>query len=117
MGSRRMELERRSDELLANSEDDRPDYPCHTERWMNILSRRECDGADRTPAPGGEIEATLARIVVDAHLTRRQRMVIRWVVRGVSQREIAEMLGLSEAQVSRIKSAAWDRLRREGVLP
>lgn len=113
----RRELERRSDELVVGSRDGDEEYPCHTERWMDILARREAPGVERAAAPGGEIEATLARMVVDANLTRRQRMVIRWVARGVSQREIARMLGLSEAQVSRIKSAAWDRIQRAGVRP
>ncbi len=116
--SRRKKLERRSDELLAENESDcDEEYPCHTERWMQILARREAKQDAPPAAPGGEIEAALARMVVDANLTRRQRMVIRWIVRGVSQRQIAEMLGVSESQVSRIKSAAWDRLRREGVRP
>jgi DNA-binding CsgD family transcriptional regulator len=109
------ELERSSDELLTQSRSrgGDEDYPCHTERWMDILSRRERPGVERIAAPGGEIEASLAGMVVHANLTRRQRMVVRWVVRGISQREIAKRLGLSEAQVSRIKSAALDRIRRE----
>ncbi|MFP4248691.1 MAG: sigma factor-like helix-turn-helix DNA-binding protein [Armatimonadota bacterium] len=117
--SRQNELERQSDALITASGDGggRKEYPCHTERWMDILARREQPGAERAEAPGGEIEAKLAGIVVNANLTRRQRMVIRWVARGVSQREIAGMLGLSEAQVSRIRSAALDRIRREGALP
>ena len=69
------------------------------------------------PAPAGEIEARLAGMVVDAQLTRRQRMVVRWIARGQSQRQIAAMLGISEAQVSRVKSAAFARMRREGLLP
>lgn len=118
VGKRRREMEERSDELLAQSGRDggREEYPCHTERWMQILGRRDRPGIERVPAPGGEFEAKLAGMVVHANLTRRQRMVVRWVMRGVSQREIAEMLGLSESQVSRIRSAALDRLRREGVL-
>ncbi len=116
-GCRRSELERRSDELLTDDADDRAEYPCHTERWMDIVARRESPGVERAPARGGEIEARLAGMVVDASLTRRQRMVVRWLARGLSQREIAETLGLSEAQVSRIKSAAFERMRREGVLP
>jgi DNA-binding NarL/FixJ family response regulator len=112
------ELERRSDELLADSvrERGRGEYPCYTRRWMEILGRRECEGIDRVPDAGGEIEAMLGAMVVNANLTRRQRMVIRWIVRGISQREIAEMMGLSEAQVSRIKHAAFERMRREGVV-
>ena len=35
---------------------------------------------------------------------------------GVPQRRIAGMLGISESQVSRIRSAALERMRREGVL-
>jgi DNA-binding CsgD family transcriptional regulator len=84
---------------------------------MDILGRRERPGVERAAAPGGEIEAKLAGMVVHANLTRRQRQVIRWVVRGISQREIAEMLGISESQVSRIRSAAIERIRREGALP
>lgn len=115
---RRRELERRSDALLAESGQDRSrkEYPCHTERWMDILGRRERPGIEAVPAPGGEIEAKLAGMVVNANLTRRQRMVIRQVMRGVSQREIAQTLGISESQVSRIRSAALERLRGEGGL-
>jgi DNA-directed RNA polymerase specialized sigma subunit len=83
---------------------------------MDILGRRERPGVERAPAPGGEIEAALAGMVVNANLTRRQRMVIRGLSRGHSGREIAGMLGISESQVSRIRSAALDRMRREGVL-
>jgi len=117
--SRERDLERSSDALLAENgwQDECGEFPCHTERWMDILGRRERPGVERAPAPGGEIEATLAAMVVNANLTRRQRMVIRWVVRGTSQREIAQMMGLSEAQVSRIRSAALQRIRREGLAP
>ncbi len=112
-------LERRADDLLAESirEHGRGEYPCYTERWMNLLSERERPGIDRVPAPHsiGEVEARLGGIVVDADLTRRQRMVIRWLVRGISQRQIAEMLGISESQVCRIKQAAIDRMRRAEV--
>ncbi len=114
---RETERERLSDELLAESirRHGRGDYPCYTARWLQILSGRETGDVERTPAPGGEIEAMLGAMVVDAKLTRRQREVIRWIVRGLSQREIAKMLGISEAQVSRIRRAALERLRREGV--
>lgn len=117
--SREDEMERRSDELINESRRDagRAEYPCHTERWMDILGRRERPGAERAAAPGGEIEAKLASMVVDANLSRRQRMVVRLIARGMTQRQIAETLGLSESQVSRIKSAALDRIQREGLLP
>jgi DNA-binding CsgD family transcriptional regulator len=117
-GGRRHELERRSDQLIADSGRDggAVEYPCHTERWMDILGRREQAGVEGIPSSGGEVEAKLAALVVDANLTRRQRMVVRWVARGLSGREIARMLGISESQVSRIRSAALDRIRREGVL-
>jgi len=116
---KRTEMERCSDELLAESGQDgeREEYPCHTERWMDILSRREGPGVERVAAPGGEVDAKLTGMVVNANLTRRQRMVVRWVARGASHREIAERLGLSESQVSRIRSTAIERIRREGVLP
>lgn len=117
MVARHNELERRSDELLIDGEQGRREYPCHTERWMEILGRRERPGIERVPAPAGEIEAKLAGMVVDAQLTRRQRMVVRWLARGQSQRQIAAMLGISEAQVSRVKSAAFARMRREGLAP
>ena len=85
---------------------------------MNELSRRERPGVEEMPVPNrGMLEARLGGMVVNANLTRRQRMVIRWIARGVSQREIAEMLGLSEAQVSRIKHAAIQRMQKAGVLP
>ncbi|MFW5866431.1 MAG: sigma factor-like helix-turn-helix DNA-binding protein [Armatimonadota bacterium] len=117
--NREREIERSSDALLAECrrDNDAGEYPCHTERWMDILARRERSGVEYAPAPGGEVEAKLAAMVVSANLTRRQRMVVRWVVRGVAQREIAQMMGLSESQVSRIRSAALERIRREGVLP
>ena len=83
--ARHNELERRSDELLIDGEQGRREYPCHTERWMEILGRRERPGIERVPAPAGEIEAKLAGMVVDAQLTRRQRMVVRWLARGQSQ--------------------------------
>lgn len=114
---RHAELERRSDRLLAGSirERGRGAYPCFTERWLEILGGRERGDVERLPGAGGEIEAMLGAIVVDAKLTRRQRTVVRYVARGISQREIAHMMGISEAQVSRIRSAALERLRREGL--
>ena len=113
---RRMEQD--SDDLLAESirEHGRGEYPCYSGRWMELLAGRETGGVEYEPGAGGEIEAMLGGMVVDANLTRKQRMVVRWVVRGVSQREIARMMGLSEAQVSRIRSAAIERLRREGLV-
>ncbi|MGD9497880.1 MAG: sigma factor-like helix-turn-helix DNA-binding protein [Armatimonadota bacterium] len=112
-------LERQADALLAQSirERGRGEYPCFTERWMDLLARRERPGVEELPASSpGELEAKLGGMVVNAGLTRRQRMVIRWLARGVSQREIAQMLGLSESQVCRIKQAALQRLRRsEGL--
>jgi DNA-directed RNA polymerase specialized sigma subunit len=71
------------------------------------------------PAPesAGEAHGRLARLVVDADLTRRQRLVIRCLARGRSQREIAALLGLSESQVCRIKQAALARLRAVGEMP
>lgn len=113
------ELERRSDRLLVESgtQGGREEFPCHTERWMDIIARREGPGVERVAAPGGEVEASLAGMVVHANLTRRQRMVVRCVVHGISQREIARMLGLSESQVSRIRQAALERIRRAGVRP
>jgi len=114
-------LERQADALLSGSirERGRGDYPCYTERWMRLLAERERAGVEELPArpAGGEFEAMLGRMVVDADLTRRQRMVVRWVARGISQREIARMLGLSESQVCRIRQAAAERMRRAGVLP
>ncbi len=114
-------LERQADELLTRSirERGRGDYPCYSERWMRLLAERERPGVEDLPAPSscGEFEAMLGGMVVDADLTRRQRMVIRWVARGISQREIAEMLGLSESQVCRIRQTALARMRRAGVLP
>ena len=112
----RNELERHADALLTEHAQGAAEYPCHTERWMDILSRREAPGADLAPASVGEIEARLARLVVNATLTRRQRMVVRGLVSGLSQREIAAKLDISEAQVSRIKSGALQRMRSEGVL-
>lgn len=114
----RRDLERAADELLGASARDhgRGDYPWYSERWMELLGRRERPGVEDLPAPesAGEAHARLARLVVDANLTRRQRMVVRWLARGLSQREIAAMLGLSESQVCRIKQAALDRLRAVG---
>jgi len=114
-------LERQADELLTRSTRERGggDYPCHTERWMRLLAERERPGVEDLPAPPscGEFEAMLGGMVVNADLTRRQRMVIRWVARGISQREIAAKMGLSESQVCRIRQAALQRMRRAGVLP
>lgn len=109
------DLERAADALLSASahEDGHGDYPWYSERWLELLARRERPGVEELPAPegGGAAEARLAGLVVDAGLTRRQRMVIRWLARGLSQREIASLLGLSESQVCRIKQAALKRLR------
>lgn len=119
-GRRERELERRADELLVESirRHGRGEYPCYTERWMNLLSERECPGVEKLPSPpiAGEFEAIIGGMIVDANLTRRQRMVIRWIARGLSQRQIAEMMGLSESQVCRIKQAALRRMREAGVL-
>lgn len=117
---RERDLERRADELLAESvrRDGRGEYPFYTERWLRELRRRERSGVEYMPARGGgRLEARLGGMVVDAQLTRRQRQVIRWVVRGISQREIARMLGISESQVCRVKQAAIRRMRDTGVLP
>jgi len=114
----RRDLERGADELLNTSarEDGRGDYPWHSERWMELLARRERPGVEELPAPehAGAAQARLAGLVVDADLTRRQRMVVRWLARGLSQREIAALLGLSESQVCRIKQAAFERVRAVG---
>ncbi|HCA47696.1 MAG TPA: hypothetical protein DEP45_10185 [Armatimonadetes bacterium] len=109
-------LERQADTLLAEHAQRSPEYPCYTERWMDILARRDAPGADLAPDHGGEVEGRLAAMVVNAALTRRQRTVVRGLARGLSQREIAVKLGLSEAQVSRIKAGALQRIRSEGVL-
>ncbi len=114
-------LERQADELLARSirERGRGEYPCYTERWMRLLAERECPGVEDLAAPPtcGEFEAMLGGMVVDADLTRRQRTVIRWAARGLTLREIAQMMGLSESQVCRIRQAALERMKRAGVLP
>lgn len=112
------DLERAADALLSASahEDGRGDYPWYSERWLELLARRERPGVEELPAPErrGAAAARLAGLVVDAGLTRRQRMVVRWLARGLSQREIATLLGLSESQVCRIKQAAFKRLRAAG---
>lgn len=117
----RRELECAADELLSADarEHGRGDYPWYSERWMELLGRREQPGVDEMPAPesAGAAHGRLARLVVDADLTRRQRLVIRGLARGLSQREIAARLGLSEAQVCRIKQAALARLRAVGEVP
>ncbi|MGC9318327.1 MAG: hypothetical protein ACP5KN_09900, partial [Armatimonadota bacterium] len=90
-GERERRLERQADRLIAESirRHGRGEYPCYQERWMDQLSRRERPGVERVAGSvgPGEIEARLGGMVVDAQLTRRQRMVIRWIVRGISQRE------------------------------
>ena len=120
-GEDRQRLERQADELLTQSvrTTGRGEHPCYSERWMDILSERERAGVEELPAPPdpGEREAKLGAIVVDAQLSRQQRTVIRWVARGLSQRQIAGMLGISESQVSRLKSAAIERMRRVGECP
>lgn len=114
------EYEREADRLIAESirRSGRGEYPCYQERWMDELARREVPGIERVAAPtGGQIEARLAGMVVEARLTRRQRLVIRGLLQGRRQREIAGMLGISESQVCRIKQAAVRRMREAGVLP
>lgn len=116
-----MRAEIESDQLLVASARDRGrgNYPFYTERWMGDLSDREeaYDGAmvagqRKPPGPGeGNSAGCTARVVVDAQLTRRQRTVVRWLAQGLSQGQIAEMLGVSEASVTRLKQAAFDQMR------
>ena len=112
----RVELE--AEQLLTASvrERGRGEYPFYTERWMNLVSEREAALDEHVPADEGPAEdtgaAALARLVVDAQLTRRQRMVVRWLLQGLSQQQIAEMLGVSEASVTRLKQSAFERIRR-----
>lgn len=96
----------------------RGDYPFYSERRMAALSAREQQwrddlhpvaGMDGAPAKD---RALLARLVVDAQLTRRQRLVVRWLAQGLSQRQMAEMLGVSEATVCRLKQSALEQMRR-----
>lgn len=109
-----------ADELLRRSTEERGrgQYPFYTQRRMEELSSREQEWRDELepmPGPGEALDegaGTLARAVVDAQLTRRQRMVIRWLAQGLSQRRIAEMLGVSEASVTRLKQSAFEEMRR-----
>ncbi|HUS79933.1 MAG TPA: LuxR C-terminal-related transcriptional regulator [Armatimonadota bacterium] len=120
-------LENQADRLLIASarEQGRGEYPFYTQRWIEIVGEHEHPAGDRAEgwpdevrtacASGGddpESRATLARLVVDAQLTRKQRTVIRWLQLGLSQTQIAEMLGLSEASVTRLKQAALEQMRR-----
>lgn len=82
--------------------------PWSTDRWI-----RRRDGDDQfwpeshaASSPTPEDLAILARVLVDAGLTRRQRQAIRLLVRGHTQREIAERLELHEATCSRLLASA-----------
>ncbi len=118
--SETIQAEIRADELLMGSvrRRGRGEYPFYTQRRMEELARRETQFREELsptepPAPDAAIsQATLARVVVDAQLTRRQRTVIRWLARGLSQRQIAEMLGVSEPTVTRLKQSAFEEMRR-----
>ena len=112
-------LERQADQLLLASarQTGRGVYPFYTQRWMEILAAREDPGVEELPAPSvpeDDSSPLLARLVVDAKLTKRQRQVIRLMAQGLRQCEIAGRLGISEAQVSRLKCAALREMRQLG---
>jgi len=112
-------LERQADQLLLASarQRGRGMYPFYTQRWMEILATREDPGVEELPAPPmpeDDSSPLLARLVVDAKLTKRQRQVIRLMAQGLRQCEIAGRLGISEAQVSRLKRAALREMRQLG---
>ncbi len=110
----RENLERQADELLLASarEAGRGAYPFYTQRWMETLAAREEPGVEELPAPEKDDAPLLARLVVEANLTRRQRQVIRLIAAGLRQYEVARRLGISEPQVSRLKGAALREMRR-----
>ncbi len=107
-------LEIAAEQLLLDSSGDQGEYPFYTQRWIEELSARELPVletlASSGPSPASD-QAIIARLIVDAQLTRNQRVVIRLMQRGIEQREIAEALGISEAGVTRLKQAALAAMR------
>ncbi len=107
-------LEIEAEQLLLASDRGRAEYPFYTQRWMEELSARELPVletlASDQPSPASD-QAIIARLIVDAQLTRKQRMVIRLMQRGFAQKQIAEMVGTSGAGVTRLKQAALAAMR------
>lgn len=107
-------LEIEAEQLLLDNDSDQDEYPFYTQRWIEELSARELPVlgtlASARPSPASD-QAIIARLIVDAQLTRRQRIVIRLMQRGIEQQQIAEMLGTSNAGVTRLKQAALAAMR------
>ena len=107
-------LEIEAEQLLLDNANDQDEYPFYTQRWMEKLSARERPVlqtlASNRPSPASD-QAIIARLIVDAQLTRKQRTVIRLMQRGIEQQRIAEMLGVSDAGVTRLKQAALAEMR------
>ena len=107
-------LEIEAEQLLRENASDQREYPFYTQRWIEELSAQELPVletlAGDEPSPTSD-QAIIARLVIDAQLTRKQRTVIRLMQRGVEQQQIAEALGISEASVTRLKQAALVAMR------
>ena len=107
-------LEIEAEQLLLDNSSLRDEYPFYTQRWIEELSARELPVletlASAGPSPTSD-QAIIARLIVDAQLTRKQRTVIRLMQRGVEQQQIAEILGVSDAGVTRLKQAALAGMR------
>ena len=107
-------LEITAEQLLLDNSGDQDEYPFYTQRWIEELSARELPVletlASDGPSPASD-QAIIARLIVDAQLTRKQRAVIRLMQRGIEQQQIAEILGTSGVGVTRLKQAALIAMR------
>lgn len=107
-------LEIEAEQLLLDDSGDQDEYPFYTQRWIEELSARELPVLEalvsNRPSPVSD-QAIIARLIVDAQLTRKQRVVIRLMQRGLEQQQIAEILGVSDAGVTRLKHAALTQMR------
>ena len=87
--------------------------PGHERPWSSRRWIRARDGdaqfwpeSHAASSPTPQELAILARVLVDAGLTRRQRQAIRLLVRGHTQREIAARLEVHESTCSRLLARA-----------
>jgi DNA-directed RNA polymerase specialized sigma24 family protein len=75
--------------------------------------RRISAGPDGIDAAGAGVAPAVARLaaVLDAAMTADERVVATWLANGVTQHQIAEWLGLSDAAASKRVSRLRARLR------